>query len=68
MKAETVATPPLTPELELNPWEEQAARFDLAAQKLNLEEGLWKVLRYPNRELILHIPAFRCPSPLECAG
>ena len=43
-------------EEEINPWEAQAARFDLAAQKLDLDEGLWKVLRYPNRELILHIP------------
>ena len=43
-------------EQEINPWEAQAARFDLAAQKLNLEEGLWKVLRYPNREIIVHIP------------
>jgi glutamate dehydrogenase (NAD(P)+) len=43
-------------EQEINPWESQAARFDLAAQKLNLDEGLWKVLRYPTREIILHIP------------
>ena len=43
-------------EQELNPWEAQAARFDFAAQKLNLEEGLWKILRYPNREIIVHIP------------
>lgn len=43
-------------EQELNPWEAQAARFDFAAQKLNLEEGLWKILRYPQREIIVHIP------------
>jgi glutamate dehydrogenase (NAD(P)+) len=43
-------------EQEINPWESQAARFDLAAQKLNLDEGLWKILRYPNREIIVHIP------------
>ena len=43
-------------EQEINPWEAQAARFDLAAKKLNLDEGLWKVLRYPNREIIVHIP------------
>jgi glutamate dehydrogenase (NAD(P)+) len=46
----------LSLEQEVNPWEAQAARFDLAAQKLNLDEGLWKVLRYPNREIIVHIP------------
>ena len=43
-------------EQEINPWESQAARFDLAAQKLNLDEGLWKILRYPAREVIVHIP------------
>ncbi|MEO8724525.1 MAG: Glu/Leu/Phe/Val dehydrogenase [Acidobacteriaceae bacterium] len=43
-------------DIEFNPWEAQAARFDLAAQKLNLDEGLFKVLRYPNREIIVHIP------------
>src|ERR1700736_5161382 len=41
---------------ESNPWESQRARFDLAAQKLNLDEGLWRVLRYPNRELTVYIP------------
>lgn len=56
MSTETVTKPAAAPEPEINPWEEQAARFDLAAQKLNLDEGLWKVLRYPNREIILHIP------------
>ena len=42
--------------LESNPWESQEARFNLAAQKLNLDEGLWRVLRYPTREITLHIP------------
>src|ERR671925_800894 len=52
-------------EQETNPWESQAARFDLAAQKLNLDEGLWKVLRYPNREIILHIPVAMDNGQLE---
>ena len=43
-------------EHEINPWEAQAARFDFAARKLNLDDGLWKVLRYPSRELIVHFP------------
>ncbi len=46
----------LTLEQETNPWEAQAARFDYAAAKLNLDPGIWKVLRYPSRELIVHIP------------
>ncbi|HLB90628.1 MAG TPA: Glu/Leu/Phe/Val dehydrogenase dimerization domain-containing protein, partial [Terriglobales bacterium] len=52
-------------EQEINPWEAQAARFDLAAQKLNLDEGLWKVLRYPNREIIVHIPVAMDNGTLE---
>ena len=59
------STTMVTPDHELNPWEEQAARFDLAAKKLNLEDGLWKVLRYPNRELILHIPVAMDNGSLE---
>jgi glutamate dehydrogenase (NAD(P)+) len=43
-------------EQEINPWEAQSARFDFAAQKLNLDPGLVKILRYPSRELIVHIP------------
>src|ERR1700747_3494033 len=52
-------------EQETNPWESQAARFDLAAHKLNLDEGLWRVLRYPNREIILHIPVAMDDGRLE---
>jgi glutamate dehydrogenase (NAD(P)+) len=55
----------LTLEQEINPWEAQSARFDFAAQKLNLDEGLWKVLRYPNRELIVHIPVSMDTGKLE---
>ena len=43
-------------EQEINPWEAQAARFDYAARKLNMEDGLWKVLRQPSREIIVHFP------------
>src|SRR5580698_6568800 len=46
----------MTLEQEINPWEAQAARFDFAAHKLNLDEGLWRVLRYPSREIIVHFP------------
>src|SRR5450432_3729983 len=52
-------------EQELNPWEAQAARFDFAAQKLNLDEGLWKILRYPQREIIVHIPVSMDDGKLE---
>jgi glutamate dehydrogenase (NAD(P)+) len=52
-------------EQELNPWEAQAARFDFAAHKLNLDEGLWKILRYPQREIIVHIPVAMDNGTLE---
>lgn len=43
-------------EQEINPWEAQAARFDYAARKLNLDDGIWNVLRQPSREIIVHFP------------
>jgi len=46
----------LTLEQEINPWQAQAARFEFAATKLNLDEGIWKVLSQPTREVIVHIP------------
>ena len=52
-------------EKESNPWESQSARFDLAARKLNLDEGLWKILRYPTREIIVHIPVAMDDGRLE---
>src|ERR1700724_4005474 len=55
----------LTLEQEINPWEAQAARFDFAAQKLNLDQGLWKVLRYPAREVIVHIPVMMDNGSIE---
>jgi glutamate dehydrogenase (NAD(P)+) len=43
-------------EQEINPWEAQAARFEFAARKLNLDPDLWKVLSSPSREIIVHFP------------
>jgi glutamate dehydrogenase (NAD(P)+) len=52
-------------EQEINPWEAQAARFDFAAEKLGLDEGIRKVLSYPTRELIVHIPVSMDNGKLE---
>jgi glutamate dehydrogenase (NAD(P)+) len=52
----TTPTAPTSLEQETNPWLAQAARFDEAAKRLNLDPGVWKVLRYPSREIIVHIP------------
>jgi len=39
-----------------NPFEEMMSRFDVAAQKLSLDPGLYKVLREPVRETKVSIP------------
>jgi hypothetical protein len=52
-------------EQEVNPWEAQRARFEMAAHKLNLDEGLMKVLSLPNREIIVHIPVQMDDGRLE---
>jgi glutamate dehydrogenase (NAD(P)+) len=52
----STGTTNVTLDQEINPWEAQNARFDFAARKLNLDEGLWKVLRSPSREVIVHFP------------
>jgi glutamate dehydrogenase (NAD(P)+) len=46
----------IDPHMETNPWEAQAARFELAARKLNLDKGIWKILSQPAREITVHIP------------
>jgi glutamate dehydrogenase (NAD(P)+) len=43
-------------EKELSVYESMAARYDVAARKLGLDEGLSTYLRTPNREIIVHIP------------
>ena len=52
-------------EQETNPWQAQAARFDLAAHKLNLDDGLWRVLRHPSREITVYIPVQMDDGHLE---
>jgi glutamate dehydrogenase (NAD(P)+) len=50
---------------EVNPWEAQVARSDLAAEKLGLDGGLWNILRSPGRELIVHVPVKLDSGDLE---
>ena len=52
-------------EQEMNPWEAQRARFDFAAKKLNLDPGIMKLLRYPSREVIVHIPVMMDNGTIE---
>src|SRR6267154_2353445 len=46
----------LSHEDEFNPRRSAEARFDEAAGRLGLDDGMRKVLRSPSRELIVHIP------------
>ena len=48
--------PIITADKEFALYESMAARFDVAAAKLGLAEGLQKFLRYPNKEITLYIP------------
>ena len=41
---------------EDNPFESMMQRFDEAATQLNLDPNIYKILRWPNRELTLYIP------------
>jgi glutamate dehydrogenase (NAD(P)+) len=49
MATEQVAAP-------INPWHVAQRQFDLAAERLNLDPGLHRVLREPRRELTVHFP------------
>ena len=46
----------VTPDQEKNPWLAAEARFNIAADKLGLDEGIRKVLGNPTRELTVNIP------------
>ena len=46
----------LTVDQELNPWLAAEARFNEAAARLGLDDGLAKILRLPSREIAVNIP------------
>ena len=41
---------------EENPFESMMQRFDEAARQLKLDPNIYKILRWPNREITLYIP------------
>ena len=41
---------------ELNVYKSAEARFEIATQKLGLEEGVYKYLKYPSKEITVYIP------------
>jgi glutamate dehydrogenase (NAD(P)+) len=48
-----------------NPFEEMMARFEVAAEHLNLETGLFKVLRHPEKQMIVACPVLRDSGDVE---
>src|SRR6201987_227033 len=40
---------------ELNVYESAEARFEVAAQKLGLEEGIYRYLKYPSKEITVYV-------------
>ena len=46
----------LSPHNELNVYESAEARFEIAAKKLGLEDGVYRFMRYPNKEITVYIP------------
>lgn len=51
-----IATRSESLERELNPWLAAEARFDEAAARLKLDDGMQKILRSPTRELTVYLP------------
>ena len=45
----------LVPE-EMNVYQNAEARFEVAANKLGLEQGVYRYLKYPDKEITLYIP------------
>src|SRR4051812_50172682 len=50
---------------EKNPFEAMMSRFDDAATRLNLEPGLYKVLREPEKQIIVSVPILRDNGEIE---
>ena len=55
----------LSLEHETNPWMAAAARFDIAAEKLNLDDGMRKMLKSPVREITVNIPVMLDDGRME---
>ncbi|HTY04932.1 MAG TPA: Glu/Leu/Phe/Val dehydrogenase [Gemmatimonadales bacterium] len=50
---------------EENPFEAMMERFDHAAKLLNLDRGLYKVLRNPEKQIIVSVPVLRDNGEVE---
>src|SRR3954454_10934401 len=64
--AATSAVEASTPvDLEINPWQSAAHRFDEAAELLKLDDGMRKVLRTPAMELTVNFPVMLDDGRIE---
>jgi glutamate dehydrogenase (NAD(P)+) len=50
---------------EENPFEGMMSRFDHAAERLSLDQGLYKVLRSPEKQIIVSVPFLRDTGEVE---
>ena len=50
---------------EDNPFEAMMSRFDFAAEQLNLDPGLYRILRHPDKQIIVSIPIQRDNGEIE---
>lgn len=50
---------------EENPFEAMMSRFDYAAERLSLEPGLYRILRHPERQIIVSCPIMRDNGEIE---
>src|SRR5712692_5708847 len=55
----------LTAKNEFNVYESAEARFEAAARKLGLEDGVYRFLKYPNKEITVYIPVMLDNGHLE---
>ena len=50
---------------EMNVYQNAEARFEVAANKLGLEQGVYRYLKYPDKEITLYIPVGMDNGQLE---
>ena len=55
----------MSPHNEFNVYESAEARFEIAAKKLGLEDGVYRFMRYPNKEITVYIPVTLDSGQLE---
>jgi glutamate dehydrogenase (NAD(P)+) len=60
-----MATSTIPLDQENNPWLAAAARFDEAAGRLNLDDGMRKILKSPTREITVNIPVLLDDGRIE---